>query len=132
MRKRKTIEDDIDRLEERIWRRGRGKIRNQADFIGVYDSYLKDSSAGLDQKLRNKVFSRMRQKHKGISAKVKINAERMELFELAGTIPSKKEFDIIGSQKGRKVYARRTKFKFKDKERTVFRDSKGRFVKAQR
>ena len=130
VKKRKTLEDDIERLQERIWRRGRGKIKNKADFLAVYRSYLKDNDAKANVALQESVFSNMQSKHKGISSAVTTKKERAKAFVKAGQKPSAAEFDTIGYQKrgGRQVYARRTKYRYKNREVIVFRDKKGRFV----
>jgi len=129
MKKRVTPEEDIDRLEERIWRRGRGKIETQDDFIQVYSGYLKDSQSKDNSQLRKKVFERMKQKHPQVSNKSGMSKERKDIFLTAGQRASKKEYDTIGFQKGRQVYVRRTKYKKKDgREITIYRDSKGRFA----
>ena len=127
--KRKTPEDDIDRLAERIWQRGRGKIHNKADFLAVYSSYLKDNQARDNIELSEGAFKSIQRSHKNVSSSVKTKRERMEVFVRAGEKPSPKEFSVVGKSKGRTVFARRTKYLSKGKEITIFRDKKGRFVR---
>lgn len=130
VKQRKTPEEDVDRLQERIWRRGRGKIKNKADFLSVYYGYMKNSPQKNDVDLQDKVFGNMQQRHKGLSSDIVGKRDRLKLFKRAGKTPSAKEFNTIGYQKkgGRQVYARRTVYKYKSRQITVFRDKKGRFV----
>ena len=131
MRKRKTLEDDFERLAERIWQRGRGKIKNKADFIAVYNSYLRESGAKDNIELREKTFNTITKRHK-ISPAITTTKERAKVFVKAGNKPSKQEFDTLGTIKGRRVYARETRTKRNGKEFRAFRDERGRFVKVKR
>ena len=128
--KRTTPEDDYDRLAERVWQRGRGKIKNKADFIAVYDTYMKESNIPRDRGVREKVFGRIQRQHK-VSPAIQITKKRLGVFVKAGEKPSPAEFNILGTSKGRRVYVRRTIIKYKGSSKTVYRDKKGRFAKVQ-
>ena len=132
--KRTTPEDDINRLAERIWQRGRGKIRNRDDFDAVFDSYLTQGGKGLSkqqrQDLKDSTFKKIQKRHSGVSAeRGKDTTQRKELFASAGRVPSKEEYSIPGKVGKRTVFLRRTIITFKKsgKQRTVYRDSKGHF-----
>ena len=127
-RKRTTSEEDYQRLAERVWRRGRGKIKNKADFISVYEGYMVNSSVKGDSDLRESVFGSIQKSHSGVSSSIVTKKERVKAFVGAGKKPSAAEFEFPGVQKGRRVYSRRTKFRRGVREFTVYRDKKGRFV----
>lgn len=140
--RRKTPEDDIDRLAERIWQRGRGRIRNKADFLSVYSAYLYDNQARDNRDLRDAVFGRLRKKHPKVSTVVVTRRDRVEAFREAGMRPAASEFSFVGKVRGKTVYARRGKvrraYKVKGepyrvvfREFVVYRDKKGRFVKVK-
>jgi len=129
VKKRTTPEDDYDRLAERIWRRGGGRIKNQADFISVFDSYMRESDQKSNKSLIQGVFERIQKKHPKVSSSLFTEKARVEAFVKAGGKPSAAEFNVLRLSKGRRVYARRTKLVDRwGIERVVFRDKKGRFV----
>lgn len=132
--KRTTPEDDIDRLAERVWQRGRGKIRNRDDFDAVFDSYLTQGGKGLTKQqrldLRDSTFSKIQKRHSGVSSeRGKDTSQRKELFASAGRVPSREEYVHPGKVGKRTAFLRRTIITFKKsgKQRTVYRDSKGHF-----
>jgi len=129
MEKRTTDETDYIRLAERIWNRGRGRIRTKADFISVYNIYMKDSTISGNNEVREKVFSKIQSRHKSVSGSLFTTKKRVHAFAKGGAVPSRKEFDELGEQKGRTVQARRTVIKFRGVTRYIYRDAKGRFVK---
>jgi len=133
VRKRKTIEDDYERLAERIHQRGRGKIRNKADFLSVYDSYMKDSGARNNIDLRNKSFNLYKTQHPKVTGSLVSNKERVKVFRQAGSKPSKEEFDIVGRVNGRTTYIRETRIKLANgRVKRIYRDTKGRFARPSR
>lgn len=132
-KKRITPDEDLDRLAERVWRRGRGKIRNKADFIAVYEGYMGGSNVRGRDDVREGTFEKLAKKHPKVKREVFTKRERVEAFVSAGRKPAPSEFDFPGVIKGRRVFARRTKFKKPGGgEQTVFRDKKGRFVSVKR
>lgn len=134
---RKTPEDDYERLAERIWKRGRGKIKNKADFVSVYTSYLKDVDAKDNKALREAVFGKLQSDHPKVSSSLVSKKERVEVFVEAGKRPSPGEFKFQGFIRGRQVAVRRTKYRRvyasgRVVEPVVYRDRKGRFAKVVR
>jgi len=132
VKKRVTPEEDYDRLAERIWQRGRGKIRNKADFISVYAGYMRDSGQRDNAALREGVFGRIQKRH-DVSSSIVTKKDRVDIFNQAGMRPSSAEFSFLGVVKGKPVYARSMRIKrvLKDgsvKSPVVYRDKKGRFV----
>lgn len=134
--KRATPEDDIDRLAERIWMRGRGKIYNRDDFDAVFDGYLTQGDKRLTPEqrteLRNRTFNKLQKRHSGVSSsRGKDTPQRKKLFKSAGRVPSKGEYSHPGKVRGRTVFLRRTIIVYKKtgKQATVYRDDKGRFGK---
>lgn len=133
VKKRVTPEDDYRRLAERVWRRGKQDglvIKTKADFLSVYQSYMRNAPNRNDESLRDNVFGEVQKRHPGVSSSVKTSKERVEVFYEAGAKPSAAEFNVLGKSGGRTVYARRTVVKFVKRGvvRVVFRDKKGRFV----
>lgn len=130
-KKRATPEDDVNRLAERIWQRGRGKITTIEDFNAVYDSYMTSQGQSLtaEQKglLKKKVYKRVVTKHH-LDVRHGKNKQRQALFARAGLKPSPAEFSILGRARKRTVYLRRTHYTTKrGKYVTAYRDQKGRF-----
>ena len=126
-KKRVTPEDDYDRLAERIWRRGRGKIKNKADFISVYETYMNDSNVKGNAGIRESVFDRVQAKHK-VSSSIVTKKERVDAFREVARKPGSAEFEFLGLSRGRRVYARRTVLVRGGRQRVTYRDKKGRFV----
>ena len=129
-RQKETYDDDIDRLAERIWTRGRGKIKNKADFLSVYNGYMRDTGQLRNKELQEKVFDSIRGTH-DVSSAITTKKERVKVFREAGTKPSPAEFDTAGSVGGKIVKVRLTHYHHKKFNRQVwvYRDKKGRFAK---
>lgn len=129
---RTTPEDDIDRLAERVWRRGKGKIQNRADFNRVYDTYMSEKTAhgaGSNTELKDSVFKSLQRSHRSVSSSTATTQKRLKVFGEVAKRPSDLEFNVLGKVKGRTVYARATRIKRKDgREPVVYRDRKGHFV----
>jgi len=135
-KKRVTPEDDFTRLAEKIWTMGRSNITNRTDFNSVYDSFMSD--VGHSDKMKDKVFEKIQQKHKTVKDVRGRNKARSQVFKQFGEQPvrSKKQgikFNTLALQgkHGKVVWARKTRVKIRGKERVVLRDSKGQFVKAK-
>jgi len=132
VKKRKTLEEDIDRLAERVWQRGREKITNRTDFNAVYDSYM--TGVPHADKMKEKVFSKLQARHK-ISDSQGRNKARRQVFKQLGVQPprTKKEgpsYSFLARTKRNKtVWARKTKITVRGKERVVLRSVDGRFVR---
>ena len=135
VKKRVTPDEDYDRLAERVWRRAdqKGiKIHNQADFISVFETYMKDSNVKGNTTLRDNVFKKIQARH-DVSSSLFTSKERVEVFVKVAEKPGPKEFTYAGTRKGARVFARRTTYRkvLRDgtvKNPIVFRDKKGRFV----
>lgn len=125
---RRTLEDDVDRLAERIWDSGHHLIQDGEDFNNVFDNYLIEVNEKQDTTLRKKVFDALRRKHPGVSTKGEHLSEKKKK-EFTTRVLKRKEFTYIGKSGKRVVMARRTILQVKGKERVVYRDMKGRFVK---
>lgn len=130
-KKRVTPEEDFMRLAERVWRYGRGKIRNKADFLGVYNGYMRGSPERNNVELREATFEELQRKHK-VSSSVGTTRKRMRVFSAAGKHVPVVEFEYWGSIKNKgadsshQVKVRRTKL---PSGRVVYRDRRGRFAK---
>ena len=136
VKKRVTPEEDYDRLAERVWQRGGGKIKNKADYMSVYAGYMRDSGQKDNVDLREGVFGRIQKRH-DVSSSIVTKKERVEIFNKAGMRPSDKEFTFLGVSKGKPVYARSTRVRRvlktgEVRNPVVFRDKKGRFVSVKR
>jgi len=127
---RKTLEDDVDRLAERVWGRGHEKIRTKADFNAVYDSYLSGVSAKDNKVLREKVFKSMKRSHRNVSDVLSTTRERVRKYREAGSKPAPGEFRYAAVSGGRSVFARETYMVVKGVKKRVYRDRKGRFARA--
>lgn len=140
--KRATPEDDVDRLAERIWERGRDKIQSLDDYNGVFASYLTQNGQDLSFKqkrtLRLGVLDSLKKNQKGFAKKLKQEKEvqtkkekeaRRELIFEAGRTPTPGEFKHVGRIKNKTVFVRRTSMTVKDKLRVVYRDERGRFAR---
>ena len=91
VRPRKTPEEDYERLAERIWLKGRKKIKNKADYLAVYVGYMKDTGKENSKSLREKVWQKLKIKH-DLSDSVRTSEERMKVFNRAGR--SKQDYDV--------------------------------------
>ena len=128
-----TPEDDYNRLAERIWNRGRGRIRTREDYDAVFSTYMKDSRLHGQTALSvsDRVFRKVERKHglekyRGMTRTEDAAQREIALGKLAA-MPSKNEFEFRGYSGKRQAYLRRTVFEYRGRTVTVYRDSKGRF-----
>jgi len=129
IKKRITKEEDIDRLAERVWNKGRKNIRNKADYYSVWDGYFKDNVGGDNKELRDRVFEKMQRRHPKVSSSIDTKKDRVKVFREAGSTPLPADFSFRGLSAGRPVSARKTWMVVKGVRKVVFRDKLGRFVK---
>lgn len=129
---RKTPEDDIERLAERVWDRGREKIQDRSDFEAVFLGYMvNEGRASKSKKLRDAVFNKIVELHPGkvFKGRLHANGEREKVFSKLAVKPTQQEFDTFGFVKGRVVKVRQTHYYAQGRRRVVFRDIRGRFAR---
>lgn len=136
VKKRVTPAWELDRLAERVWSRGRNRIRSKGDFLAVWDGFFKGGVGGDNVALREDVFERVKRAHPlKVSDSVVASADRVEKFREAGGKPLRQDFSFRATVYVKKdkmvvpVYARATWVEFRGVRRKVFRDERGRYAK---
>lgn len=141
MTKRKTTNEEIERVAERIFNSGK-LIRDRNDFNRVFAKNIAGTDLTAAQKeFRENVFSRYEKQH----PEVKVPEERKKIARKSGL--SKKEFEKIEkkfrnidiparerTKKGtfRVVFAEKTSVIINKKSVVRYRDAKGRFASVRR
>lgn len=139
-KRRKTPEEDFERLAERMYnQRFAGQISDRETFEKAWKSYFQGGESLKNKKLKENVFRILKDKYdvfKGdVSLERKQLREDVKAIKGEKTAPSKKikhEFDFVGTERGRVVYARQIKINFMGKQAVRFIDEKGRYVSVRR
>lgn len=131
---RETLEDDIDRLAEKVWNNYGEHIVDIDSFNRYFDEYMGEMTDNQGTKLRKKVFVRMREEHKSVVSEVlkrKVGKPPKETETLEDK-RVKPKFVYLRYSKNKVVYARKQTltYKIKQKEiiRVIYRDRFGRFT----
>jgi len=129
-RPRKTPEEDVDRLAERIWRHGNGNIKDINTFEEVFKSYMPVGlSYKQQQALKKETFKAIRNKHSNVSEK------RVTKIPKTEKVLERRKFVFRGYSKGKLVDATQTYVVYtnkktgQQKKMIRYRDRKGRFVR---
>ena len=123
-KKRETPETEVNRLAERLFNVEGANITDRKSFNESYDTYMtanEDLTSKQELELRSRVFTRIRQQHPDIPFS-RDDETRIE---------PKFKFNILGTEKGKPVFARRSFVVIKGVKHQKLRDSRGRFVGKQ-
>jgi hypothetical protein len=135
-KRRKTPEDDFERLAERMYsQRFAGQISDKETFDNAWNSYFKGEHPKAS--LKKRVFETLVDKY-DVSPE-RVSPERKELRKAVKKVKKEKisrakpdEFEFIGRQRGRVAYARRIEIIFMGKTAVRFIDAKGHYVSVRR
>lgn len=156
--RRKTPEDDPERLAERVYRFSKGKIIDRATFNLWWREYMGDDTTGNQRNLKENTFKALARK-KGFTKQnifkqaggknlrqdqrtrarivtrdpkkyIKMGAQKADLYGLdtPNAGPRKTRFTLIGRSRKKVVYARKTYVQIKGVKVVRHRDKRGRFV----
>jgi hypothetical protein len=122
--KRVTPPEEIERLAERIHSEFKDKIDDKETFNQAFEDYLEVTLTPKQKTtLRQKTFSEYAKLEPDVRRVVKKRKKRV----VRRKVPVK-EFEIIGKQKGRIVFARKITIKVRGKSQTRYIDKRGRYV----
>ena len=131
---RKTPEEDIKRLSERIWNDYGDEIIDIDSYNKYFSKYMGEMTDKQERELRKEIFNDMRREHPSIiperiHKKVGRPPEEAEIIEDKRVTP---KFVHLSYVKDKVVYSKEEKltYKIKKKEvtKTILRDRFGRFA----
>ena len=122
--KRITPPDDMDRLKENLMNNHGMRIKDRASFDKAWDEYLGDTK--LKARSKKYVWNQIKEDKRITEEKA---IKTVEDIQARARKITKKDRNIIGIIKNKRVFATEQIIIVKGKKRTVLRDDKGRFAR---
>ena len=127
MGKRKTTDDDIKRLAERVFRQS-PHMQDEDDFNNAFQKYMDVDLTAGQEKLKKQVFRAVTERHSSILTAGKPKASKKAMQRKAERRREvrafQNSFDVAGRVGGKVAFLRKTTDR---RGHTHYRDSKGRF-----